>query len=181
MSYVFTIILYEEIDNSYKCEEGTECINIFHVPTLGSSRVIIFHYETLQMSFRFLFVTKWKIFAFYNIPYLLDIAREDIYTASLCNPDLMPYLVCRSGPIGPVLNIKSLLVFLPLLDGLYIFFGLYSDKDRESLTYHIGSDDDRYKSYHIRRTTLRHCHHTVPRLSILIFRAEFHFATLCTL
>lgn len=181
MSYVFTIILYEEINDSYKCEECTKCVDIFHVPTLGSNKVIIFHYETLQMSFRFLFVTKWKIFAFYNISYVIRITREYVYTASLGNHNLMPYLVCRSAPIGPVVYIKSPLVLLPLLDGLYIFFGFYSHKDRESLTHHIGSNHHRYKSYHIRRTTLSHSHHIVPRVSILIFRAESHFSTLCTL
>ena len=39
MSYVFTIILYEEVDNSYKCEECTECVYIFHVPTF-KNRII---------------------------------------------------------------------------------------------------------------------------------------------
>lgn len=181
MSYVFTIILYEEVDDSYKCEECTECVYIFHVPTLGSSKVIIFHYETLQMSFAFLFVTKWKIITFYNIVYLIRITRENIDTASLGNPDLMPYLICYRRPIGPVLDVKGPLVFSPFIHRVTIFFRLDTYKDRESLTDHLRRNYDRYKSYHIGSTTLRHCHHTVPRLSLLIFRGEFYLATLCTL
>ena len=181
MSYIFTIILYEEIDNSYDCEECTKCVYIFHVPTLGSSKVIIFHYETLQMSLPFLFVTKWKIRAFYNIVYLIRIARENIDTASLGNPHLMPYLICYRRPIGPVLDIKCFLVLPPFIHRVTIFFRLDTYKYRESFTDHLRRNYDRYKSYHIGSTTLRHCHHTVPSLSLLIFRGEFHLPTLCTL
>jgi hypothetical protein len=104
----------------------------------------------------YLLVTKWKIFAFYNISYLIRIAREDVDSSSLCDTCLMPYLMCDRGPVRHIFDIKGLLVLSPRLHGLIILFCLNTYKDRESPSYHIRSNYHRYETYHIRSTTLGH-------------------------
>ena len=117
----------------------------------------------------YLLVTKWKIFAFYNISYLVRIAREYVDSSSLCNTYFVPYLICGRGFIGPVFDIKSLLVLFPLLHGIKILFRFDSDKYRESFSHHRGSYHHRYKTYHIRSTTLGHRHRVRFLVAVFIF------------